>query len=229
MCVNCENVRVMKCSTWNNFKIYPDKTGALLFIRVYSSDMKKVVAFLGNRMIAHGQLSDVAKTVKEVIGQEQETCVLLFDAESSTIVEADLRGSAEDVARRLAEEDTATSAGRPSGPGRPKLGVVPREVTLLPRHWDWLSTQPGGASAALRRLVEEARKRSGPEDELRRAQESAHRFMTAMAGNLPGYEEALRAMYARNRTDFERRTEDWPEDVRKHARALAERTMSEAG
>ncbi|HLE01563.1 MAG TPA: DUF2239 family protein [Bdellovibrionota bacterium] len=105
---------------------------------------------------------------------------------------------------------------RSSKEGRPKLGVVAREVTLLPRHWDWLATQPGGASVRLRKLVEGTMSKSGKQDQIRQAQEATYRFMTAMAGNLPDYEEALRAFYAKKCELFKKLMSDWPSDIREH-------------
>jgi hypothetical protein len=110
-------------------------------------------------------------------------------------------------------------------PGRPKLGVVPREVTLLPRHWDWLAGQPGGASVALRKLVEQARRTNQDKDRLRLAQEAAYRFMSTMAGNEPGFEEAARALFAANQVRFSEFVEPWPIDVRDHAKKLAARAF----
>ena len=107
------------------------------------------------------------------------------------------------------------------GPGRPKLGVVGREVTLLPRHWDWLDDQPGGASVALRKLVESAKRDNRSKDRARHSQEAAHRFMSAMAGNLPGYEEASRAFYGRNQALFYTLIQPWPGGIRDHAKRLA--------
>jgi hypothetical protein len=119
--------------------------------------------------------------------------------------------------------------GQPrSGPGRPKLGVVSREVSLLPRHWEWLEQQPNGISAALRRLVDEARKANAAKDRVRAATEAAGRFMTVVAGNLPGFEEALRALYAHNEARFEEEIHDWPNDVREHARRLASMSFPSA-
>src|SRR5690606_37999937 len=128
-----------------------------------------------------------------------------------------------DLLRRLAEP-VAAEAPRPAaprGPGRPKLGVVAREVTLLPRHWDWLAAQPGGASVALRRLVDEARRAAVDGDRRRAAQEAAYRFMQAMAGNEAGYEEAARALFAGDIARFEEHSLHWPDDVRDHAALLA--------
>jgi hypothetical protein len=113
------------------------------------------------------------------------------------------------------------AANEARGRGRPRLGVIAREVTLLPRHWDWLNSQPGGASVALRKLVEEARRASGDRDRIRAAQEAAYRFMLASAGNLPGFEEATRALFAHDRRRFGDLIADWPEDVRDYAIRLA--------
>lgn len=109
----------------------------------------------------------------------------------------------------------------PRGPGRPKLGVVAREVTLLPRHWEWLNGQPGGASVALRKLVDEARRANDGKDRVRQAREAAYRFMSVMAGNERGFEEATRALFAGDRERFEEFVASWPADVRDHAKRLA--------
>jgi hypothetical protein len=106
--------------------------------------------------------------------------------------------------------------------------VVAREVTLLPRHWDWLTSQAGGASVALRRLVDEARRTSGDRDRVRAAQEAAYHFMSAMAGNLPGFEEAARALFAYDRRRFADLIAEWPPDVRDHAVKLAFADLSPA-
>jgi hypothetical protein len=105
--------------------------------------------------------------------------------------------------------------------------VVAREVTLLPRHWDWLARQPGGASTALRKLVEAARRTVSPAAELRRAQTALYRFMTAMAGDAAGYEEAIRALFAGDRVRFNALTEGWPVDVRDHAWRIAPAAFGE--
>jgi hypothetical protein len=141
-------------------------------------------------------------------------------------VDLDLRGSRAEVAERYQAPDDE-AAPKPTR-GRPKLGVVAREVTLLPRHWDWLAKQPGGASAALRRLVEQAR-RDNTESTLRRdAQESTHRVMTVLAGNLPRYEDALRAFYAGDKTLFLEIVATWPEDIAAYIAAHAAPAFSPA-
>jgi len=87
---------------------------------------------------------------------------------------------------------------------------------LLPRHWEWLDGQPGGASVALRKLVEAARRSNREKDIARRSQESVYRFMSEMGGDLPGYEEALRAFYRGEKSRVEDLIRHWPPDIRRH-------------
>ena len=189
------------------------------------------IAFDGDRRIAGGDLREVVRTAKELLDRRKDAAILIFDGMTSGPVDIDFRGTVADVQARLPEtatvpataEDAVLSA--PRGPGRPKLGVVPREVTLLPRHWDWLAQQSGGASVALRRLVEEARRTGEDSHRIRRAQEAAYRFISAMAGNKPHYEDAIRALYANDPARFEKLIAAWPTDVRDHALALAERAF----
>src|SRR5437660_8052040 len=163
------------------------------------------VAFEGDRCIATGSLRDVARAAKQTLDRRKDASVVVFDGMTGGPIDLDFRGTVDDVLLRLPDmvaapgtaEDAAVPA--PRGPGRPKLGVVAREVTLLPRHWEWLAQQPNGASAAIRRLVDEARKRDPDEERTRLAIEAASRFLSAMAGDLPGYEEATRALFGRNR------------------------------
>jgi hypothetical protein len=185
------------------------------------------IAFDGDRRIASGDLRSVASAAKATLDRRKEASILVFDSATSSPIEIDLRGSLADVLARLPEpagapqaaEDAAPSG--PRGPGRPKLGVVAREVTLLPRHWEWLAQQSGGASVALRRLVDEARRANRDKDRIRHAQEAAYRFMAAMAENKPHYEEVSRALFAGDAGRFEASTASWPADVRDHARKLA--------
>jgi hypothetical protein len=187
---------------------------------------RQCTAFAGPRRIASGGLAEVALAAKAVLDAGAAEPVLIFDHADSRLVEVDFRGTAADVARRLeAGRAEAAAAGEdqgPRGPGRPRLGVIGREVTLLPRHWEWLNSQPGGASVTLRKLVEEARRTLAGKERRRRAQDSAYRFMTAMAGDLPGYEEACRALFAADSARFASEVVAWPQDVREHARMLAE-------
>jgi hypothetical protein len=126
----------------------------------------------------------------------------------------------------MVEPETDAPA-EPRGRGRPKLGVVAREVTLLPRHWDWLGAQPGGASVALRKLVEDARRANGDRDRQRAARDAAYHFMSTMAGDLPGFEEASRALFADDRRRFAELIADWPVDIRDHIVKLAFRDLAE--
>lgn len=184
------------------------------------------IAFEGDRRIAAGNLSEVARAAKAIVDRGGSGPVLIFDATTSAPIEVDFRGSINDVLARLPKmaDTTPDGAAAPAsrGPGRPKLGVVAREVTLLPRHWDWLSRQRGGASVALRRLVEQARRGGDGEDRRRQAQEAAYRFMAAMAGNRPHYEEAIRALFAPEPARFQKLIAGWPADIREHALRLAE-------
>lgn len=184
------------------------------------------IAFEGTKRIAAGDLPQIAAKAKAVIDRGERAPVLIFDAVTSELIEVDFRGTAEDVVRRLTPPPAVEEA--PRKPGRPKLGVVAREVTLLPRHWEWLNGQPGGASVALRKLVEEARRVNAGKDRVRRAQEAAYRFMSAMAGNEPGFEEATRALFAGRPDRFEMCVRGWPKDVREHAKELAVGAWREA-
>ena len=184
------------------------------------------IAFDGDCCIGYGDLRDVARSAKLVLGQQPHASILIFNSSTSVLVDVDFRGSADDVVARLprseatpAEIDTAVAV--PRGPGRPKLGVVAREITLLPRHWDWLAQQKGGASVAIRKLVDEARRSHEGSDRVRLAQEAAYRFMSAMAGNRPNFEEAIRALFAGDALRFEQLIAEWPTDVRDHAARLA--------
>ena len=180
----------------------------------------RCIAFAGSKRIASGAVADVAAAAREQLETAPDTTILFFDADTSAPVEIDLRGTVADVRSRLGAP-AAASAPAPRSPGRPKLGVVAREVTLLPRHWEWLASQPGGASVTLRKLVEVARKDTSGQSRRREVQESAYRFSLAMAGDETGFEEAMRALYAGDRARFEAMTESWPSDVRDHARELA--------
>jgi len=173
-------------------------------------------AFSGHSMLSAGPLPQVLGDLKSRFAQDQSSSILVFEDQSGRQVDFDLRGAFDEVLARALPPPPRT------GPGRPKLGVVSREISLLPRHWEWLNEQRGGASVTLRKLVEEARKATAGDAKVRRAREACHRFMTTMAGNEPGFEEALRALYAGDAARFAALTEAWPADVRDHARRLAD-------
>ncbi len=178
------------------------------------------VAFDGPRRLGAGSTGELVIAVKAAADGGAEGPLLIFDNADGRVIDVDLRGSDAEVLARLPPTEEAQPAP-PRGRGRPRLGVVAREVTLLPRHWEWLNAQPGGASAAVRKLVEAARRSNADRDRVRQAQEAAYRFMTAIAGDLPGYEEALRALFANDPVRFADRVRDWPADVRDQARSLA--------
>jgi hypothetical protein len=171
-------------------------------------------AFIGANRLASGALEEVLAALKSRFDRDAGTILLTFDDQTGKPVDFDLRGTLADVQARYRRAPAHV------GPGRPKLGVIAREVSLLPRHWEWLELEPNGASAAIRRLVDDARKRNPGEQEARLAIEAAGRFLSAMAGNLPGYEEATRALYGRNKKEFYALTREWPGDIRLHARHL---------
>ena len=189
----------------------------------------RCTAFDDDRIVASGPTPDVAVTVRGLVDTDDPRSVLVFDDATGFQFDLDLRGSSEEVRARaeallpLAEEEGA-EARDPAprrGPGRPKLGVVSREVTLLPRHWAWLSAQRGGASAALRRLVEHARRDHTGAERVRKSQDAAYRFMSAMLGDHPGFVEATRALFAGDPERFDTESASWPTDPRTYARGLA--------
>jgi hypothetical protein len=174
-------------------------------------------AFEDSRLIASGPLAEVVVAVKRVVDRREHGIVLIFDDRTADTVEVDLRGSAAQVVARLPAPPKPPGEDEPRGPGRPRLGVVAREVTLLPRHWEWLGQQPGGASVTLRKLVEHARRDSAGQDAIRTGRERLYRFISVMAGNAPGFEEAARALFAGDRARFEALSRRWPRDVRAYA------------
>lgn len=186
---------------------------------------QRCTAFSGGSRIATGELRHVAMKAKQAHDGHPERPLRVFEDASGGAIELPLELPAADLLRLIeqpaGEKDSQAQARPRRRPGRPKLGVVAREVTLLPRHWDWLAAQPGGASVALRRLVDAARKVNASEDHRRAAQEAAYRFLLVMTGDAPGFEEAARALFAGDAGRFESQLLAWPEDVREHALWLA--------
>jgi uncharacterized protein len=185
-------------------------------------------AFMGPQRLVSGPLAEVALAVLKASRSAVAEPIIIFDDANGRPIDLDLRGTERDIVARLPQPASNSevpaddlSAAEPRGRGRPKLGVVAREVTLLPRHWEWLGAQPGGASVALRRLVEEARRASGDRDRGRAARDAAYHFMSVMAGNLPGFEEASRALFADDRRRFVELIAGWPGDIRDHVVKLA--------
>lgn len=190
------------------------------------------IAFEADHQVGAGDLREVARAAKGTFDRRNDASILVFDGTTSEPIELDLRGSLDQVLSRLpirgvepATHDLEPEAPASRGPGRPKLGVVAREITLLPRHWEWLAKQPGGASVAVRKLVDEARRHREDRDRIRAAQDAAYRFMSVMAGNKPHFEDAIRALFAPDPERFAQLVAGWPKDVRAHATMLAERAF----
>ena len=171
-------------------------------------------AFAGDCLIVSGNLKTMLLETKARIERGERGPILIFEDQKGQQVDFDFRGTPAEVVARAAPVTTHAA------PGRPKLGVICREVSLLPRHWDWLEQQPNGLSAALRRLVDQARKSETGEERGRSVREAASRFMWAMAGNFHGFEEASRALFAKDDANLKRLIRKWPGDVRKHIERL---------
>jgi len=180
------------------------------------------IAFAGTTLLAKGPLLDVVRAVKRALDSGVDQSIAVLDLASSRPVEINFIGTEEEVLQRIPRAQPRTA-------GRPKLGVVAREVTLLPRHWEWLSAQPGGASVALRKLVELASRDARQGDAMREARDAAYRFMHELAGDAPGCEEASRALFAGDAARLEQIVADWPADVRAHLLALAQPAFAPAG
>ncbi|VTZ49312.1 conserved hypothetical protein [Methylocella tundrae] len=166
------------------------------------------VAFEGVARIASGGLAQVALAAKQAQLRNPAASVIVFDLEIGKVADLDLRGTEQEIVTRYTPQVPSTL-----GRGRPKLGVVAREVTLLPRHWDWLARQPGGASITLRKLVEAARKADGGATKSRERVEAAYRFMSVMAGDLPAFEDGARALFAGDRNRLATVMSQWPSDI----------------
>ncbi|MBN8419965.1 MAG: DUF2239 family protein [Verrucomicrobia bacterium] len=187
--------------------------------------------FDGHRRIATGAWRENALVLKRALESGSLSPVFMFDDSTGRTVEVDTRGTDEECCARLEArfpsdeavlmDMPAEEATQPRGRGRPRLGVVAREITLLPRHWDWLDAQSGGSSVALRKLVEEARRQSSEKDKVRKAHERAYQFMVTLAGDLPGFEEASRALFANDAERLRGILAGWPRDVGDHVMRLA--------
>jgi len=182
------------------------------------SQVSIFTAFVGSKRIASGPLDQVALVAKKAVDRGAQQPVLIYNDSTGRAIDIDGRGSDAEILARLARP---AAPSPPRGRGRPKLGVIAREITLLPRHWQWLGSQPGGASVAIRKLVEAARRENQETDRLRQRQEAAYHFMSAMAGNLENFEEAARALFANDRERFDGLVGSWPTDVQAHAVRLA--------
>ena len=177
-------------------------------------------AFDGIAFLASGPLQEVAAAVKSTIERGPSGPVVVYDDATGRIIDVDIRGTVAEMVGRLEQARMADATPVEFTEGA-RLGAIARGVTLLPRHWDWLASQPGGASVALRKLVEAARRASGGKDRRRASQEAAYRFLSSIAQSLPGYEEALRALFAYDRRGFAAQMAAWPAAIRDYAVKLA--------
>lgn len=177
------------------------------------------VIFLRESIVARGTLLEIIPSAKHAFDKDPSTPLVIFNNQTGRFIDLDLNGSESAVTQRYRSQ-TSFDARR-QGHGATKSSALGKEVTLLPRHWDWLSEQPGGASVALRKLVDQARKASVEVDQTRRAREASHRFMTAMAGDKPGFEEADRALFAGDLQRFKLEIARWPEDIRRHLEQIS--------
>jgi uncharacterized protein len=189
--------------------------------------MDTYTAFEGSTLLTQGDLKEVVLEIKKRLGSSVNSDVLIFSDATGKTIDFNFQGSKQDVLKRLEVFTSAAEPASTGGPGRPKLGVVSREVSLLPRHWEWLATQPGGASATLRLLVEEARKRSAGNTSIKQVQERTYQVMSVLAGDLQGYEEALRALYKRDRKAFFLQIQTWPQDVQKYLSGMTKSVFAE--
>jgi hypothetical protein len=175
---------------------------------------KQYTAFAAFTRIAKGNLETVLRTLWEA--RKTESRILIFENATGRQVDFDLHGSLQEVlARHLPRPQK-------KGPGRPRLGVISREISLLPRHWEWLERQPQKASGTLRRLVETARKNEGDLTRRREKLEAADRFLWSIAGDLEGCEEVSRALYAGNWSVFDELISPWPQDIRDHVSMMVQ-------
>ncbi|MBZ0255406.1 DUF2239 family protein [bacterium] len=184
-------------------------------------NQEKYTAFQGDKRFAKGSLKDVVLSAKQSVPENEWHTVLFFNDASGRTMDFALNGTEEELLKRLSIFAPEQKQEAPKGPGRPKLGVVSREISLLPRHWEWLATQSGGASSTLRKLVDAEQKKSSAKDQIKQAQTRAYNFMSAIAGDLPQYEEAIRALFAHDQDAFKKQMAKWPKDIRTHAVQLA--------
>ena len=196
---------------------------------------RSFTAFAADRQLGSGPIATLALKAKPIADASPATTLLFFDDDTGRQFDLNLRGSEAEVLARLAQQFPDDLPGEEAAPeqdapvstrGRPKLGVIAREVTLLPRHWEWLNRQPGSSSVALRKLVDEARHRHAERDAQQRARQACFGFMSALAGNQPHFEEACRALYVGERQRFQACIDAWPTDIRRHALHLADRAFS---
>lgn len=191
------------------------------------SEEQRFIAFAGHHQIESGTIEQVAAQAKQYIDDGDTERIAIYNDLTGVIIDLDFRGTVDDVVKRLSDhpmlprEETAEET--PRGRGRPKLGVVPREVTLLPRHWEWLGKQRGGSSAAIRRLVDAERKRGRKSEERKEVIEAVHRFIWDIASNFDNFEEVSRALFAGETIKVTDLISGWPPDVQRQVSRMLSR------
>ncbi len=182
------------------------------------NESERYSSFIGDRHLFTGDLKGMLSQTHAYISRHGEEGLLIFDNFSGRQIDYNFRVSLEEL---LGKELPPTPK---KGPGRPRLGVVCGEISLLPRHWDWLQRQRQSASATIRRLIEAAMKEASPEEKTREAIDAAGKFLWTMAGNLSDFEEASRALYAQKWHILDAITAAWPEDIAKHLNMMLKAT-----
>lgn len=203
-----------------------------------NEETKQYTAFAGSERIAFGALPEVVSKCKRRLDKGEERRIAVYDDAGGEVIDIDYRGDEADVLERLArhpmlteQEKRQLSTGKPRGRGRPKLGVLSREISLLPKHWEWLAEQPGGASPTLRKLVHAAMLAAGGEQSVKKSLDALHKFMWDMAGNLgeemKDFEEATRAFYAKDWDEFTQYADSWPKDIRAYVLERVEKVKEQ--
>lgn len=173
------------------------------------------------QILSQGSLNEVAIAVKKRLRIQSDARILIFSDSTGRQVDLDFSGTEKDTLERLKIYIPKTASPH-TGAGRPKLGVIPREISLLPHHWEWLLNQEGGASSAIRRLIDEKNKPALlAKDKIKQAQEVTYKFLSAIAGDLPHFEDVIRFLYRKDKKKFENLMSDWPKDIVKYSTALA--------
>lgn len=181
--------------------------------------MFEYTAFEDFKILAQGNLETVALAIKHRLKEQKQASVLIFSDITGRQIDLDLSGTEKQVLDRLKIYSAQDSTPN-SGAGRPKLGVFPREISLMPRHWEWLINQDGGASAVIRNLIDE-RIRKASVDKVKAGQEKTYRFLSSLAGNLPQFEEVSRFLFRKDKKRFNELISTWPKDIVKHANLLS--------
>lgn len=181
--------------------------------------MLTYTAFEEFKIVSQGTLDDVAISVKHRLKEQGSSNILIFSDSTGRQIDLDLSGTDKQVLDRL-KVFTTSSVQTQSGAGRPKLGVLPREISLLPSHWEWLLNQEGGSSAVIRNLIDEKMKTQLIHKN-KIAQERTYKFLSAHAGNLPSFEDAVRFLYRKDKKKFMDQISGWPKDVLKYTLSLS--------